>query len=172
MIKVRWNMTLCTWDVIGTSVGITWCQWHWKWHLFLRTRELKWGATWSCYAPGTGIGVTWCWWHHHWCHSIPYDKMIKRRCSMIFGHVLQVALTWKQHVMLMALSVASLHLLGSRWLKSGATLFSGHIMPLTLILASHDASSIVKGTTTFLTSQQSKWGATQFFVMWDNCHCF
>ena len=40
-------------------------------------------------------------------------------------------------------------------------------MSLALMLASHDAISIVKGTTTFLTSRQSKWGTPWFILSCD-----
>ena len=38
--------------------------------------------------------------------------------------------------------------------------FSGHIIPLALMLASPNAINIVKGTMTFITLSQSKSGAT------------
>ena len=48
--------------------------------------------------------------------------------------------------------------------------FSGHVMPLAPIVASHDGLSIVKGTTTFLRSRQLKWGAIWLFWSCHNGH--
>ena len=58
--------------------------------------------------------------------------------------------------MLMALPNAPLQLLGQDDRNEVQHEISGHVIPLALMLASHDAISTVKGTTTFLTSRQSK----------------
>ena len=41
--------------------------------------------------------------------------------------------------------------------------FLGHVMPSTLVLASHDVNGSKKGTFAFLTSRQLKWDATWLF---------
>ena len=56
--------------------------------------------------------------------------------------------------MLMVLSMVPLHLLGQDDRNEVQHDLSGNVMPLALMFASHDAISIVKGTTTFLTSRQ------------------
>ena len=57
------------------------------------SKQLKWGATWSCYAMGTGVSVIWCWWHYQWHHSTPYAKWLKWGVAWPLGHVLPLVLT-------------------------------------------------------------------------------
>ena len=130
--------------------------------LFLSSRQLKWHATWSCYAIGTGVIVTWCWWHHQWHHSTAYVKWLKWGAA--WHLVMCCHWHWyKQHVMIMALSMAQFNLLcQDDWNKMQHD-FYGHAMPLALKLVLHDAINIVKGTISFLAPRQSKWGATWLF---------
>ena len=98
------------------------------------------------------------------------SRLLKWGAAWLFGHVLH----WywqKQHVIQMVLQNALLHLLGQADLNEVQCGFSGHGMPLALMLASCDSIRIVKGTTTFLTSRQSKWGETWLFALWHSYHC-
>ena len=107
--------------------------------LFLRLRQLKWGAT--CYAIGTGVSGNWFWWHHQWHHSILYVKMINE----VQHDFLVMCYHWhwhKQHVMLMALSMAQMHFLHQDEWNEVQHDLSGHVMPLALMLASHTAISM------------------------------
>ena len=134
-------MTIC--NATGISFGITWCQWYWKWHhfVFLRSRLLRLGATWSCYATDTGVSIQWCWWHLQRYHPIAYIKMIERKCSMTF---------WSFDTI--GIDVSNIAFVRSRWLKWCTTwLF------LSWYAIGTDAISNVKGTNTFFTSRQLKW---------------
>ena len=81
---------------------------------------------------------------------------------------------WHQHqhhIMLMALSRAPLHSLHLDDQSEVQHDFSGHVMPLVLVLASNDAVSIPNITITFLRSRQLKLEVTcLFLVSWHNCH--
>ena len=125
--------------------------------LFLRSRQLKCGATWLCYAIGTVVSVTWCWWHHQWYHSIPYVTMIEMKCSIMFWSCATIGIAISS---MWCWCHCEWHLciVRSRWLKWGTIwlFWSCHSLML--------AISIVKGSTTFLASRQSQWGGTRLFV--------
>ena len=73
-IKLMKNMIFLVTDTIVTFA-------------FLRSRQLKWGATWLlwwCDNIGVGIGITQCQHHHQWHCYIPGVKMIKLRWNMTF----------------------------------------------------------------------------------------
>ena len=63
--------------------------------------------------------------------------------------------------------MASLHSTGQDDRNEVQHDFSGHVMPLALELASHNAVSILNVTITFLRSRQSK---LEFLVMWHDYH--
>ena len=75
--------------------------------------------------------VTWCHWQHYQLLVIP-----------------------------MALEIAPLHCLVNIIKKRSNMTYLGHVMPQAALLASHDATCIVNGTTAFIKSRQPKWGAT------------
>ena len=59
-------------------------------------------------------------------------------------------------MILMALSIAQLHLLAQDAENEVQHYFFSHVKPLALVLSSHDADSIVNITMAFLRSRQSK----------------
>ena len=102
------------------------------------------------------------------------DGIIKGTTPFLMLNWLKKATQWlsvmcyhwhwnKQYVMLMALSIAPLHVIAQDDWNEMQHDFSGYIMLFALMLASHDDISIVKGTMKFLASRQSKWGKTGLF---------
>ena len=114
-----------------------------------------------------------CHWHQCQCHIMlmdssmaPFHSLCQNDWNEVQYDFLVMCCHWhwhKQHVMLMALSITSLHFLDQDDQNEVQHDFSGHLMPLALMLASQDVTCIVKGTTTSLTSRQSKCGATWIF---------
>ena len=113
--------------------------------------------------------------HWHWlqCHMMlmassmaPFHSLCQNDWNEMQHDFLVMCCHWhwhKQHVMLMAMSVTPLHLLGQDDWNEVEHDFSGHVMSLPLMLSSHAAISIVKGTIVFLTSRQSKLEAAWLF---------
>ena len=102
--------------------------------IFVRSRWLKWDATWlfwSCDAIVTSI--MWCQWHHQWHHCICLFKIIKIRCNMTFLAMWFDAIGTGD----------TIPFLKSQQSKWDASWLFGHLMPMSLPLLS-----------------QLKWGAT------------
>ena len=77
----------------------------------------------------------------------------------------------KQHVMQMALSIESLHLLGQDNWNEMQCDFSGHVMPLALMLASHDDHQYCQTNhyISYIKTIKMRRNMT-FLIMWHNCH--
>ena len=87
------------------------------------------------------IGSWWSKWGATW---------LLRPCDAIFARI------W-HYVMVMALSIAPLHIARSTQSKWGARWLFGHVMLLAPVLASCDADSIIKGTIAFVRSTWCSW---------------
>ena len=164
---MRWNMTLCTCDTICTSVGITQCQWYWKWHDFIplgKTIEMKYNL------------VTLEHWHLCQCHMMlmassmaPFHSLCQNDRNEHDFLVMCCYLHWhRQHVILMALSMAPLFLLGQDDWNEVQHDFSDHVMPLPLMLAPHHTISSVKEPLHSLHRNNQNEKQLDFLVMW--CH--
>ena len=100
------------------------------------------------------------WWHHQWHHCISIIKIIKMECNITL--LVMWCIWWWHwhHVILMALSIAQLHLLAQDDQNKVQHDYFGDDMSSAPVLTSYHANGIVNGTTVFIRSRQSKWGAT------------
>ena len=117
--------------------------------------------------------------HCHWCQChlklmassmTPFYSLCKNDWKQVQHDFLVMCCQWhwhKQHVMLLTLSMVPLHFVGQDDWKGVQVDFSGDFMPFTLMLASHDAISIFKGTTTFLTWRHQNKEQHAFFWSFD-----
>ena len=149
MIKMRCNMTYL----------IMWHHWHQHWHhidsfvngtiAFLRSRQLKWGATcfWSCDAIGSRI--TWCLWNL--CHVMRLS-LVSALCEVD------------------SIISDTIAFLRSRLSKWGTMWHFGHVTPLILALMSCHAYNFISWTIAFLKSRWSKWGPAWHLVMWHHLY--
>ena len=135
----------------------TWHNCHWYLHhmimpLVLGLHDAIWIST----------SVTGCQWHHKWHHCFPWVKTIEMICNMslliMWHHWLQ------HHIMPTASSMASFHFLCQDNWNHMQYDFLGHVMPLLLVSASHNADGIINETIEFPRPRQPKWSAIWLFV--------
>ena len=156
-------MTPCTCDATGNSGDITWCQWHSNWLHFIpyvKTIDMRCNLVML--------------WHWHWCQGhmmlmassmAQFHSLCQNDWNGVQHNFLIMGCHWhchRQHVMLIALSIALFHLLGQDDWNEVKHDFSNYVLPLAQILTSHNAFSIINGTITSHTSEQSKLGETFF----------
>ena len=116
---------------------------------------------WSCVAICTSIGVTWhngivngtiAFTRSRWSHwGTPCCFWSSDTTGTGFLH----------HMMPTVLSMAPLYLLGQDAWNEMQYYFFGHVIPLAVVSASHDADNIMDVNIVFIKLIQSKWGATQ-----------
>ena len=132
--------------------------------LFLRSRQLKWSVTWSCYAIENIVSVTWMSPFHSLCHN---DwNGVQHNFWLYAATAIDISSMWCQW----HFRNATISFVRSRWLKSGTTwlfwsylvigtdllhslyedyqnaqqnYFYGHVTQLQLPLGSHDVIGVV-----------------------------